>query len=392
MGRTASGGNMTFSWTDHFTPPLLCLLKKMEYGLKLACLLTASCAMKRDGRGLDHKTLEDLRKLAVKRVVEDGEKPSAIIASLGLCRTSIYPWLRKFHHGGWEALSERIAKGPKRKLTEQQCQQVKEWIVGNDPRQYGFESGLWTRRIVQTMVRKKFGMELCLASIGSMLAQLGLTPQKPVRQSYDRDTEAIRLWMENTFPKLLERAHKRQASIVCIDESGFMLAPLLRRTWAPRGHTPVIKIAEPHERISVIGAISVSPVRQRFGFRFHLLEDNANFRGASLVRFIKEVRSKMRGPITLLWDEIPIHRSKPVMDYLGKHRTIVVETFPVYAPELNPVDNVWSYVKWGRLPNYAPLDLIELRKRLTKEFRRLEKRPALLKAFFTHTALPLAPV
>jgi putative transposase len=153
----------------------------------------------------------------------------------------------------------------------------------------------------------------------------------------------------------------------------------------------VIKIAEPHERISVIGAISVSPVRQRFGFHFHLLEDNANFRGASLVRFIKEVRSKMRGPITLLWDEIPIHRSKPVMDHLGKHRTIVVEPFPLYAPELNPVDNVWSYVKWGRLPNYAPLDLIELRKRLTKEFRRLEKRPALLKAFFTHTALPLDP-
>jgi transposase len=348
--------------------------------------------MKRDGRGLDHKTLENLRKLAVRRVVEDGEKPSAIIASLGLSRTSIYPWLRKFHHGGWEALSERIAKGPKPKLTEQQCQQVKQWIAGNDPRQYGFESGLWTRRIVQTMVREKFGIKLCLPSIGKMLAQLELTPQKPLRRAYERDSKAIRQWMENTFPKLLERAHKRQASIVCIDESGFMLAPLLRRTWAPRGHTPVIKIVEPHERISVIGAISISPVRQRFGFHFHLLEDNANFRGASLVRFIKEVRSKMRGPITLLWDKIPIHRSKPVMDHLGKHRTIVVEPFPPYAPELNPVDNVWSYVKWGRLPNYAPPDLIELRNRLTKEFRRLEKRPDLLKAFFTRTALPLDPV
>ncbi|MCX6926841.1 MAG: winged helix-turn-helix domain-containing protein, partial [Verrucomicrobia bacterium] len=70
------------------------------------------------------------------------------------------------------------------------------------------------------MVRKEFGMELCLASIGSMLAQLGLTPQKPLRQSYERDPETIRLWMENTFPKLLQRARKRQASIVCIDESG----------------------------------------------------------------------------------------------------------------------------------------------------------------------------
>jgi transposase len=190
-----------------------------------------------------------------------------------------------------------------------------------------------------------------------------------------------------SFPKLLARARRRHACVVFVDESGFMLAPVVRRTWALCGCTPVVKIAEPHERISVIGAISISQGRRRFDFCFRLLEDNANFHGASLVQFLEDLRGKIRGAITLLWDEIPIHRSKPVIDYLRRHRTIVAEALPPYAPELNPVDYVWSYVKWGRLPNHASPDLIELRRRITAEFRRLQKRPDLLKSFLQRTGL-----
>jgi transposase len=111
-----------------------------------------------------------------------------------------------------------------------------------------------------------------------------------------------------------------------------------------------------------------------------------------VVPFIEHVRHKVRGPITLLWDQIPIHRAKPVTDYLTRHRRLVVEPFPQYAPELNPVDNVWSYVKYNRLPNYTPRNLDELRKRITAEFYRLQRRPDLLRSFFKHTGLSLDPV
>ena len=90
---------------------------------------------------MDHKALEHMRLLAVKRVVEDGEDPSEVMRSLGLCRTSIYRWLRKFHDEGWDALVERIAQGPEPKLNDKQRQQVKRWILGKDPRQYGFDFG-----------------------------------------------------------------------------------------------------------------------------------------------------------------------------------------------------------------------------------------------------------
>ena len=191
---------------------------------------------------------------------------------------------------------------------------------------------------------------------------------------------------------ILHRAGKRHAYIVFVDESGFMLAPLRRRTWAPRGCTPIIKISEPHGRISVIGAITISPQRRHFSFYFQLSADNINLRGDSVMKFIEKVRNKVRGPITLLWDQIPIHRARPVTDYFARHRRLVVEAFPPYAPELNPVDNVWSYVKYNRLPNYTPRNLHELRQRITAEFYRLQNRPDLLRSFFRHTGLSLDPI
>src|SRR6266567_9138537 len=123
-----------------------------------------------DGRTLDHKTLEHIRKLAVKRVVEDGEAPSEVIESLGLSRTSIYPWLRKYEDKGLAALVEKIAQGPEPQLTEKQRRQVKRWILGKDPRQFGFDFGLWSRRIVQALIEDKMGIELGLTAVGRLLA------------------------------------------------------------------------------------------------------------------------------------------------------------------------------------------------------------------------------
>ena len=95
--------------------------------------------------------------LAVRRVTSDGEAPSVVMESLGLCRTTIYRWLRRFEEKGLEGLVEKICQGPTPTLNEKQRQQVCRWIIGKDPRQHGFDFGLWTRRIVQTMLLEKMG-------------------------------------------------------------------------------------------------------------------------------------------------------------------------------------------------------------------------------------------
>ena len=139
-----------------------------------------------DGRKLDHKTLEHLRRLAVRRV-EAGEKPSVVIQSLGLYRTSIYKWLRAYRRGGDSALVSRKAAGPKPKLREAQKRKVRQWIVGKDPRQWGFDFGLWTRKVVQTMIGDQFGVSLTLPSVGRLLTSLDITPQNPLRRADERD-------------------------------------------------------------------------------------------------------------------------------------------------------------------------------------------------------------
>src|SRR6266851_1367985 len=100
-----------------------------------------------DGRSLNHQTLEQLRRAAVERVM-GGERPRDVVTSLGFYRTSIYKWLRMHRREGVEGLRSRRAKGPTPRLGEEQRQQIKGWIIGRNPQQYGFDRRLWSRSIV----------------------------------------------------------------------------------------------------------------------------------------------------------------------------------------------------------------------------------------------------
>src|SRR5678810_1236799 len=139
---------------------------------------------KSDGRALDHNLSEHLRIMAVRRVVEGGERPSDVMRSMGLHRTSIYPWLQTYDEYGYEGLKGTKAAGPTPKLSEKQRRQIHRWIVGKDPRQYGFDFGLWTRNIVRQLIKEKFTVDVSLATVGGILARLGITPQKPLRRAY----------------------------------------------------------------------------------------------------------------------------------------------------------------------------------------------------------------
>lgn len=141
-------------------------------------------AMKRDGRTLDHATLETIRTMAVE-CVREGERPSEVIASYGFHRCTICGWLKaaRGRGKGLKALAARPATGRPRTLTAAQERQVFRWINGKNPMQYGFDFGLWTRQIVCVLIAQRFGVRLSLASIGAILARQGLTPQKPLQRA-----------------------------------------------------------------------------------------------------------------------------------------------------------------------------------------------------------------
>jgi transposase len=108
-----------------------------------------------------------------------------------------------------------------------------------------------------------------------------------------------------------------------------------------------------------------------------------------VVDFLKHLQNQISGTITIIWDQIIIHSSDVVLDYLQTVPNITTESFPPYAPELNPVDRVWFYLKYNRLPNFAPPTIEKLRRSVESEIKRLQGSPDLLRSFICQSGVPL---
>jgi len=317
-----------------------------------------------------------------------GMKLASLIT--GLSRTTIMHGQRELDKElkGRPSRRARVPGGGRHpKLTEAELKRLED-LLSEGPAAYGWQNTLWTAKRVAHVIREQLGKDLCIDSVRKVLNErLGWTLQKPALQSRDRDEDEITRWKTEEFARIRTEARHRHAYLAFIDESGFMLAPTLRRTYAPSGHAPVVKVTDPHGRISIIGAITLSPECQQVNLTFQLSADNANFNGQSIAVFLRLLYERVRNPITVIWDSVRIHTAQPVADYLSANRQIVSEPFPANASELNPADGIWSYIKYGRLPNYTPVDLSELRNTVTTELERLQKEPHLLRAFIRRTKL-----
>lgn len=332
--------------------------------------------MKIDGRLLDHKTLEHLRMTAVKRVVEDGEAPSVVMDSMGLCRTTIYPWLRRFEDEGWEGLVERIAAGPEPKLSENQRQRVKRWIVGRDPRQYGFEFGLWTRQIVADLIAQKMGVTLCVTAVGKLLAQLDITPQKPLRRAYERDPVAVQAWVDEAYPGLRRKARKNGASIFFLDEAGFDSEPRLGRTYGLKGQTPVVSTTGQRQKVNAISAVNASGA---FWCQLYTERLNAQL----FVQFLREFVRGRPGKVYLVVDGHPAHKANAVKSLIKElEGKLELHFLPPYAPDLNPDEFVWAYMKTNGVSKKPLRKNESLKERVATDLATIKADRTLVKSFF----------
>jgi hypothetical protein len=157
-----------------------------------------------------------------------------------------------------------------------------------------------------------------------------------------------------------KKAQRRGASIVFIDETGFRLQPVNRRTWAPCGQTPVQRAWDRYDRLSVIGAVALSPTRCRISTPFQIHDDHV--RTAEVVAFVKQLRCELRRPLIICWDRWQVHRSAAKRFAASRIKNIDFEWLPAYAPELNPVEPRGSHATFGRLANCGPEDTPELRR------------------------------
>ena len=333
--------------------------------------------MKRDGRTLDHATLETIRLMAIERVRES-ESPVTVIASYGFNRTTIYKWIKAAMQPGVgiRALRSTKATGRPRTLTPAQEQQVFRWVNGRDPRQYGLDFGLWTRTVVAELIAQKFGVRVGVTAVGELLAKLGLTPQKPLQRAYQRDPEAIERWQRETFPAIARQARAQGAEVFFWDESGFRADTVHGKTWGVRGQTPVVH--RPGQRQSISAA---SAVNANGAFWF------CTYTGALKAElFVVLLRKLMRGrrkPVHLVLDSLPAHKTASVRDYVASTKgRLSLHFLPGYAPDLNPDELVWSHVKRTGTARRPLQKGEQLRDKIEAQLTALKRMPHLVRSFF----------
>ena len=320
--------------------------------------------------------------MAVERILE-GEDVTTVMAGYGLCRTTGYKWLAKVRGQGrgTRCLVARKGTGRTPKLTRAQKSQVFRWVNGKNPMQYGFDFALWTRNLVRELILKKFNISLSVTSVGSLLAELNLTPQKPLQRAYQRDPEAIERWQRNTFPAIARQAKAEGAEIYFWDESGFRADAVQGKTWALRGETPVVN--RPGQRQSVSAA---SAVNAKGAFWFATYQGGLT--GELFVELLKQLMHRRKKPLHLVVDGLPAHKKSVVKKYVASTEgRLSLHFLPGYAPDLNPDELVWSHAKRTGVARRPLLKGEKLQERVHGQLQEIGNDPKLVRSFFKHPSV-----
>jgi hypothetical protein len=164
------------------------------------------------------------------------------------------------------------------------------------------------------------------------------------------------------------------------------MAPLVRRSWAPAGQTPILRQrTRRHVKVSAIAALVVPPARTHIECYFRL-HAGVNIDTARTVAFLRQLQAQLEGPLTIVWDRLQAHRAKAVRHFIRRHRWRN-EFLPPYAPELNPVEYLWGYEKINPLANAPEFDLTGLLRRVRRATRAAQRDPALLRGLFHRSGL-----
>jgi transposase len=330
--------------------------------------------------------LERRRRRAVE-LVEQGEAPAVVARILGVTPSSLHRWRRMARHD--PELAAKGTPGARRRLTDPQMKEL-EALLDKGATAHGFPNELWTSARVALLIHQHFGVKYHPDYVRRLLRRrLGWTCHKPQRRARQRNDKEVERWKADEFPRILREAWRCKAHVAFLDESGFMLMPLVRRTLARRGQRVFVRCSAQHDRISAISCVTLSPEAMRVGLYFWFLF-NENFHGEEVVEFLKYLTGKVPGAWTVVWDRNNIHgRSKAVKVWLAAHPQVVVEDFPAHDPDANPDEWVWGWAKYGKLCNLCPEDVEHLADAVWDALEELKGQPRLLASFVMDAGVPL---
>jgi transposase len=281
-----------------------------------------------DARSLPGAAQAALRKRAVQAVL-DGMTQAQAARVFGVHPNAVNRWMRRYRDGGWAALSQRRRgrrAGEQAALSETQQQEVIALVRDSTPDALGLAGFLWTREAVAELIAQRYGVRLARTTVGLYLRSWRFSPQKPQRRALEQNPAAVRRWLSETYPAIRAQARREGGVVLWL---GVRSDAAAGRSWAPVGHTPVIKRTGKRFRVSMISAISNEGL-----LRFRLFV--GSFAGPVLVDFLQRLVRDLAGrKVHLVVDGHPVHHAKLVSAWVAQRPTrIQLHFLPGDRPEL----------------------------------------------------------
>lgn len=329
-----------------------------------------------DARSLPSIAQEDLRRKAIKAVV-NGAKQVEIAKILGVTRQAVGRWVAAYRQEGTKALKAKKRGRPKKgALLPWQAAQIAKAVIDHNPEQLKLPFCLWTREAVAQLIEKRFEVRLSIWTIGRYLARWDFTPQKPIRQAYEKNPAAVRQWLEEKYPAICTLAKREKARIYWGDEMGLRSDHATGRSYGKRGNTPVIPGTGQRFHCSMISAIT-----NRGRLNFMVFKNR--FTAKVFLEFLSRLKKQNKHKIFLIVDNHPVHRSVKVKKWIEKNRDHICLFFlPSYSPELNPDELLNQDVKSNAVGRHRARNQPELIRNTRGYLRSRQRQPHIVQKYF----------
>jgi transposase len=339
---------------------------------------------KNDARRLDHATLETMRERAV-RSVQDGENPEVVARVMGINRSTIYGWLAQYRRGGWGALKAKPLFGRPRKLDGKKLKWIYDTVTQKNPLQLKFAFALWTREMVTKLIKDRFSISLSLVSVGRLLAQLGITCQRPLHRALEHDEALVQQWLKQEYPKIKALAQREKADIFFGDAAHMRSDRHAGRTWGKKGETPVVLSTGARYSMSLISAIT-----SRGHMRF-MIKEKGGVNSDVFIEFLKRLMVGSKNKIFLIVDNGPAHVSKKTKAFVvGLGGRLRLFYLPPYSPERNPDELVWKHLKADTVGRSMITSFNDFRNKVKSSMISLQRSPSKIRSFFQKPSLKYA--